>query len=77
MTPRVQSVLVLVAAGKSNAEIAAELCIQLDTVKSHVRRALQQLGARNRAHAVAIAMTRGEIQPAAEEVGEPREERSF
>ncbi len=45
--------LALVARGRTNAEIAAELFIGLTTVKTHVARLLTKLGARNR---VEIAM---------------------
>ena len=48
-------VLVLIAAGKRNPEIALELFIALSTVKTHVHNIYRKLGARNRAQAVSRA----------------------
>lgn len=53
LTRREEGVLAAVARGRTNAEIAAELHISLSTVKSHVARLMDKLGARNR---VEIAM---------------------
>jgi DNA-binding NarL/FixJ family response regulator len=53
LTPREEEVLRLVALGRTNAEIAAELFISLTTAKTHVASLLTKLGARNR---VEIAM---------------------
>lgn len=53
LTPREEEVLTLVAVGRTNAEIAAELFVSLTTVKTHVASLLTKLGARNR---VEIAM---------------------
>ena len=59
LTPRELDVLELVAAGFSTAEIARVLWITEDTVRTHVKRTLARLGARTRAHAVAIAFREG------------------
>jgi DNA-binding CsgD family transcriptional regulator len=59
ITPRERDVLELVADGYSTAEIARALWITEDTVRTHVKRALTRLGARTRAHAVAIAFREG------------------
>ena len=53
LTRREEGVLAAVARGRTNAEIAAELHISLSTVKTHVARLMDKLGARNR---VEIAM---------------------
>jgi ATP/maltotriose-dependent transcriptional regulator MalT len=72
-TPRVlsgreQEVLGLVAAGSSLKEIGEELAISEATVRTHLRNANTKLGARNRAHAVGLALKLGlisaDIQPA-------------
>jgi LuxR family maltose regulon positive regulatory protein len=52
-------VLGLLAAGKSNPEIAQELVITLDTVKRHVTHILDKLGAANRTQAVTRARELG------------------
>lgn len=56
MTTRQAEVLQLVAAGLTNVEIGRILWLSPDTVKGHLRRLLADMGARNRAHAVAIAL---------------------
>jgi DNA-binding CsgD family transcriptional regulator len=47
------------ARGKSRDEVADELGITLETVKTHTKHAQQRLRAKNRTHAVAIAIRRG------------------
>jgi DNA-binding NarL/FixJ family response regulator len=60
-TARELQVLTLIADGHDNNTIGGRLFIAEDTVKSHVRGLLQKLGARNRAHAVAVGCRRGLI----------------
>jgi DNA-binding NarL/FixJ family response regulator len=62
VTPREVSVLKLIAAGNRNQDIAEQLCIAEDTVKGHIKRIMEKLGARDRTQAVAIALQRGIIQ---------------
>ncbi|MGP4029830.1 response regulator [Actinomadura sp. 3N407] len=59
LTEREGEVLRLMAAGLQNAEIAAELCISLETVKTHVVRVLGKLQVRDRTQAVICAYRSG------------------
>jgi DNA-binding NarL/FixJ family response regulator len=61
LTRRQREILVLVASGLSNAEIAAELGIGVETVKTQLNRLFRKLGARTRAQAVAVARDLGII----------------
>jgi DNA-binding CsgD family transcriptional regulator len=58
LSPREREVLRLIAAGAGSREVAEELTISPLTAKTHVEHALRKLGARNRAHAIALAMQR-------------------
>ena len=62
LTPKEIDVLRLIAAGNANKEIAAQLSITEETVKSRVKNILDKLGANDRTHAVTIGVKRGMIE---------------
>jgi DNA-binding NarL/FixJ family response regulator len=63
LTEREVEVLKLIAQGLSNAQIAEQLAISLDTVKSHVKHVFTKLDVRDRAQAVIIAYESGLVSP--------------
>jgi DNA-binding NarL/FixJ family response regulator len=59
LTPRETEILGLLALGRSNGQIGAQLFISVKTASVHVSHILAKLGARTRGEAVALARTRG------------------
>jgi DNA-binding NarL/FixJ family response regulator len=63
LTPRELDILLLLAEGMSNEEIARTLVVEVSTVKSHLARMLPKLGVRSRLHAAVWAYQNGVVQP--------------
>lgn len=61
LTPREAEVLRLIAAARTNKEIARDLFISVATVERHVANVYRKIGARNRADATAFALTSGVV----------------
>ena len=69
LTSREREVLIAVATGSSNSEIADDLFVGAATVKSHVSSILTKLGLTNRAQAVAFACESGLVKPGDSDIG--------
>ncbi|MEM9630723.1 helix-turn-helix domain-containing protein [Roseibium sp. SCP14] len=61
MTPRQLEIMLMLAEGKVNKQIAYELDVSTATVKVHIRNAITRLGAKNRMNAVAIVAANSAI----------------
>ena len=61
LSPREREIMHLMAEGLTAEAIANELNVSVETVRTHVRNVIRKLQARNRVHAIALALERGEI----------------
>ena len=61
LSNREREIMSLLAEGRTGEEVADRLFLSAETVKTHVRNAMNKLEARNRVHAIAIALRQGEI----------------
>jgi DNA-binding NarL/FixJ family response regulator len=69
LTERETDVLRLITLGLNNTEIAGELFVSINTVKTYIRSLYRKIGATSRAHAVSWAMQRGFARRADTEFG--------
>jgi DNA-binding CsgD family transcriptional regulator len=73
LTPREKRALTHAAFGLSNSQIATRMGVPPGTVEGYLHRCYKRLRARNRAHAVALALVRGDIKlPTAPDGSEQR-----
>jgi DNA-binding NarL/FixJ family response regulator len=68
LSPREREIMHLMAEGMTAERIGVQLGVSVETVRTHVRNVIRKLRARNRVHAIAIALERGEIA-----LGDPSE----
>jgi DNA-binding NarL/FixJ family response regulator len=61
LSPREREIMHLMAEGGTAEAIGGELGVSVETVRTHVRNVIRKLHARNRVHAIALALERGEI----------------
>jgi DNA-binding NarL/FixJ family response regulator len=62
LSPRERQIMHLMAEGNTAEQIGDKITVSVETVRTHVRNVIRKLQARNRVHAIAIALERGEIQ---------------
>jgi DNA-binding NarL/FixJ family response regulator len=61
LSPREREIMHLMAEGMTAERIGDKISVSVETVRTHVRNVIRKLQARNRVHAIAIALERGEI----------------
>jgi DNA-binding NarL/FixJ family response regulator len=61
LSPREREIMHLMAEGNTAEQIGDRITVSVETVRTHVRNVIRKLQARNRVHAIAIALERGEI----------------
>jgi DNA-binding NarL/FixJ family response regulator len=61
LSPREREIMHLMAEGRTAESIGSALGVSVETVRTHVRNVIRKLQARNRVHAIALALERGEI----------------
>jgi len=61
LSPREREIMHLMAEGLTAEAIGEEITVSVETVRTHVRNVIRKLHARNRVHAIAVALQRGEI----------------
>jgi DNA-binding NarL/FixJ family response regulator len=61
LSPREREIMNLMAEGLTAERIAERISVSVETVRTHVRNVIRKLQARNRVHAIALALERGEI----------------
>ncbi len=61
LSPREKQITHLMAEGRTAEVIGEQLGVSVETVRTHVRNVIRKLQARNRVHAIALALERGEI----------------
>jgi DNA-binding CsgD family transcriptional regulator len=65
LTPRERQIVEMLAQGSTGEQIAQQLVLSPETVQKHVHNAKRKIGAETRAHLIALALTRGLIDPPA------------
>jgi DNA-binding NarL/FixJ family response regulator len=71
LSPREREILDLLAQGLTGEQIAGQLFLSPETVRTHVRNAMEKLEANTRVHAIAIALRQGEISLREPNAGAP------
>jgi len=61
LSPRERETMLAMAEGLTAEQVGEQLSVSVETVRTHVRNSIRKLRARNRVHAIALALARGEI----------------